>query len=113
MSNRNKNKNGIVYSTNPDFEYQENDKEEITSLAPSKQQLRVWLERGKGGKVSSIVKGFIGNGNDLEILGKELKQLCGAGGSVKEGEIIIQGDAREKILTYLVKQGYTAKKAGG
>ena len=112
MSNKNKNKQGVVYSTNPNFEFTE-ENQAIETIPPSKQDLRVWLERGKGGKVSTVVKGFIGKEEDLEDLGKKMKQLCGAGGSAKEGEIIIQGDARDKIITYLTKVGYKAKKAGG
>lgn len=113
MSNKNKNKSGIVYSTNPEFEFQENASMVPALRSPSAQNLRLWLERGKGGKVSSVVRGYIGPESDLQELGKQLKQLCGAGGSVKESEIIIQGDAREKIFSYLIKQGYNVKKAGG
>ena len=113
MSNRNKNKDGVVYSTNPEFEYSETGNEEQETLLSSAQNLRVWLERGKGGKVATVIKGFIGTDKDLQELGKQLKQLCGAGGSAKNSEIIIQGDAREKILAHLIKQGFNAKKAGG
>jgi translation initiation factor 1 len=113
MSNKNKNKNGFVYSTNPDFAFQTNNGNEEVTLNPEQQNLRVWLERNKGGKVSTVVKGFIGKEDDLQDLGKKLKQLCGAGGSAKDGEIIVQGDARDKILNYLLKENYKAKKAGG
>lgn len=113
MSNKNKNKNGMVYSTNPDFEFTASQPEEQKQIAPATQNLRVWLERGKGGKVATIVRGFIGLESDLEELGRKLKQLCGAGGSVKNKEIIIQGDARDKILEYLLKNNFGAKKAGG
>ncbi len=113
MSNKNKNKSGIVYSTNPNFEYQESSSNELATPLPSAQNLRVWLERGKGGKVATVVKGFVGVENDLQELGKQLKQLCGAGGSVKDAEIIVQGDAREKIISYLVNKGFNVKKAGG
>lgn len=113
MSNRNKNKNGIVYSTDPDFEYSENSLPAQETSAPASQQLRLWLERGKGGKVATLVRGFVGTDNALEELGKQLKIFCGTGGAVKDGEIMVQGDVREKILAYLVKKGYSAKKAGG
>lgn len=113
MSNKNKNKEGVVYSTDPHFHYSENNNEEQPSLSPSAQNLMVWLERGRGGKLTTLVRGFIGTNNDLEELGKSLKQLSGAGGSVKNGEIIVQGDARDKIIAHLLKNGYNAKKAGG
>ena len=101
-----------VYSTNPDyFDDWEDEVEE--SLPPAEQHLRIWLERKKGGKVATVVKDFIGNDDDLKSLGKELKTKCGTGGSVKDGEIIIQGDFRDKVLDLLIKAGYKAKKAGG
>ncbi len=113
MSNKNKNKSGFVYSTNPDFEFSSSEETEQHTPTPGSQNLRVWLERGKGGKVTSVVKGFVGSDADLQELGKQLKQLCGSGGSAKDGEIMIQGDARDKIITHLVKKGYQVKKAGG
>jgi translation initiation factor 1 len=112
MSNKNKNKDGIVFSTNPDFRYIESGNQEPETIPVGEQNLRIWLERGKGGKLTTVVKGFIGSSNDLQELGKELKQICGAGGSAKEGEIMVQGDGRDKILAYLLKGGYKAKKAG-
>jgi translation initiation factor 1 len=106
--------NGFVFSTNPDFklEYDEIIQE---TLAPNQQKLRVQLEtKHRGGKAATIVFGFIGNDNDLETLGKKLKTFCGTGGTTKNGEIIIQGDQREKILQWLLKNDYTnSKKAGG
>jgi len=102
----------MVYSTNPDYRIEE-DVEEVTFL-PSKQNLRIWLEKGgRGGKVASVIKGFVGTEKDLKELGKTLKTSCGTGGSAKDGEIIIQGDHRNKILDLLTKAGYKAKKAGG
>ena len=108
-----KNRSGIIYSTNPDFEYSDSSQDEAETLAPAQQDLRVWLDRKGGGKVITVVKGFIGTSVDLEALGKQVKVLCGSGGSVKEGEILIQGDHREKVITWLTGKGYKAKKAGG
>ncbi|MDN4164982.1 translation initiation factor [Cytophagales bacterium LB-30] len=112
MSNKNKRKDGVVFSTNPDFEYQFDAEEAPETLAPNQQDLRVWREN-RGGKTTTVVKGFIGFDVDLADLGKMLKNKCGVGGSAKEGEILIQGDHRDKVLELLVKAGYKAKKAGG
>ncbi len=105
---------GIVYSTDPDFRSAEEQPEKET-IAPGEQNLRLWFEtKHRGGKAVSIVAGFIGSDSDLNNLGKQLKQACGTGGSVKDGEILIQGDHRDKILAWLQKKGYTkTKKAGG
>ncbi len=105
---------GIVFSTDPTFKPEENT-EPIETLAPKMQKLRVWLEtKHRAGKAASIVAGFVGSEEDLEAMGKQLKNYCGTGGSVKDGEIIIQGDHRDKILQWLLKNGYTqSKKAGG
>lgn len=114
MSKKNKNNtDGFVYSTNKDFQYQNNEEQEAESLPPQQQDLRVYLDRLGGGKMVSRVSGFVGNSNDLEALGKMLKQKCGVGGSVKNEEILIQGDHREKILKLLIEANYKAKKAGG
>lgn len=111
--NHKNNKGGIVYSTNPNFNFKE-EKEEINTLPPQQQNLRVMLDKKqRGGKQVTLVTGFIGSNEDLEILGKTLKTKCGTGGSVKDGEIIIQGDNRAKILEFLTKAGYKAKQAGG
>lgn len=103
----------IVYSTNPDLNLDLPDEAPAT-LQPAQQQLKVQLsKKGRGGKTVSLVTGFVGQSGDLETLGKELKARCGVGGSVKDGEILLQGDVRDKILDYLIRQGYKAKKAGG
>ena len=113
MAAKNKNQNGgLVYSTNPNYSPQEEENSQETP-APSQQDLRVWLEKNhRGGKTATVIKGFIGKDEDLEQLGKMLKAKCGTGGSVKDGEIIIQGDHREKIMTLLSTMGYRGKKAG-
>jgi translation initiation factor 1 len=103
---------GMVYSTNPNYKPEETSPSE-EKLSNSQQDLRVWLEKNhRGGKTATVVKGFIGNEDDLESLGKTLKTKCGTGGTAKDGEIIIQGDHREKIMTILSQLGYKAKKAG-
>lgn len=103
----------VVYSTNQDYDYQYGNEEEET-LASNEQDLRIWLDKKhRGGKVASVVKGFIGSDDDLKDLAKTLKSKCGVGGSAKDGEIIIQGDHREKILKILTESGFKAKKAGG
>lgn len=103
----------VVYSTNPDFSYDYDGDQEET-LAPADQELKIWLEnKGRGGKTVSIVKGFVGSDEDLKDLAKTLKSKCGTGGNAKDGEIIIQGDFRDKILSLLSDLGYNCKKAGG
>lgn len=111
--NRKNNDDGMVYSTNSNLSFNKEDEEEAESAAPSEQELRVHLDRMGGGKLISRVTGFVGSGADLEKLGKELKQKCGVGGTVKNDEILIQGDHRDKILALLLKGGYKAKKSGG
>ena len=105
---------GVVFSTNSDYDYKHDEKEEDDTLAAKKQDLRVMLDRKKRkGKSVTLVTGFIGATDDLKKLGKLLKSKCGVGGTVKDGEILIQGDFRDKILDLLLKEGYKAKKAGG
>lgn len=104
---------GLVFSTNRTLSL---DTFEGSSniLSPEKQELRIWIEKNhRGGKVATVIKGFVGRESDLEKLARDLKTKCGTGGSVKENEIIIQGDKRDAVLKILLSSGYKAKKAGG
>lgn len=111
---KNKERVNVVYSTNSSYEYETDAFEEEDTLPPNEQVLRVYIEKkGRGGKTASVVKGFVGSDADLTDLSKTIKAKCGVGGSVKEGEIIIQGDQRDKIVQLLSEKNYNIKKAGG
>ncbi len=102
-----------MYSTDPEYTFQNEEADEPETVNPAGQDLRVWLERKGGGKVVTAVKGFVGKMADLEALTKQLKGVCGSGGTAKEGEILLQGDHRDKVVSWLQAKGYKAKKAGG
>jgi translation initiation factor 1 len=108
MSKKNKaDKSGFVFSTDPSFQFEHEAQEEQETLLPEKQKLRIMLDtKQRAGKAVTLVKGFIGKADDLEELGKKAKQFCGTGGSVKDGDIIIQGDQREKVRQFLLKLKY-------
>lgn len=103
-----------MYSTNPDFKYETDENEEAETLQPKEQNLKIMLDRKqRAGKQVTLITGFIGKEDDLKTLEKNLKNFCGTGGSSKDGEILIQGDQRQKILKWLTDKGYRAKLAGG
>ena len=109
-----KKRDGIVFSTADSFDYQFGEEETANSLPTSQQKLRILLDKkSRAGKQVTLVEGFIGSEEDLKDLAKLLKNKCGVGGSAKEGEILIQGDHREKVLQVLIQAGYGAKKVGG
>jgi translation initiation factor 1 len=104
---------GFVFSTNKDFEF-DNNTEEQQTLPPNQQKLEAHLDKkNRGGKVATVIKGFEGSDDDLKALAKQLKTLCGVGGSAKDSEIIIQGNFRDKIMDFLAKEGYKVKRVGG
>lgn len=114
MSKKNKNAEGVVYSTNPDYSYSFRHEPSSVTLPPGQQDLRVQLDKKqRAGKAVTLVTGFTGTTEDLESLGKLLKNKCGVGGTVKDGEILVQGDHRERILRLLTEAGYKAKRVGG
>jgi translation initiation factor 1 len=109
-----KKREGIVYSTNPDFSFPEPSGEDEITLPVNRQLLYIWLDsKGRNGKTVTLIKGFKGQYGALDELSTLLKKLCGTGGSVKDGDIIIQGNFREKIIGFLSQKGYKTKKAGG
>ncbi len=102
---------GLVYSTDPDFKLEETTGNEQETLIAAKQKLRILLDKKqRAGKKVTLIEGFIGTENDMEELGKKLKAFCGTGGSVKDGEILVQGDNRDKVLQWLQKNGYAAAR---
>ena len=106
--------NGFIFSTDPNFQFQPEQEEEPETLTSNKQMLRILLDKKqRAGKSVTLITGFIGKTDDLEKLGKQLKNFCGTGGSVKDGEVIIQGDQREKVLQWLLKNGYAKSKKIG
>ena len=102
---------GVVYSTNPNFEYDNGEQQAVETLPKDRQMLRVWRDtHGRAGKVATVVRGFVGSEDDLTELGKTLKRKIGVGGSVKDGEIIIQGENRDRVLQILLDEGYSKAK---
>jgi translation initiation factor 1 len=106
---------GFVFSTDDDFDADQfSENSEGETLDPSEQQLEAhYSSKGRAGKKVTVIKGFIGSNDDLVALGKDLKKKCGVGGSVKDGEIIIQGDVRDKVMSHLQEKGYRVKRVGG
>lgn len=102
---------GVVFSTNPDFQYEQQEEEQAVTLEPAKQNLIVTIDRkGRGGKQVTLVSGFVGTDEDLADLGRTLKTKCGVGGSAKNGEIVLQGDFRDRVTSLLKDMGYRAKQ---
>lgn len=114
MAKKDKNRLNVVYSTNPDFSYDSFEEENAETLPPGQQKLYVSIDRKqRGGKEVTLVEGFVGSDDDLKELGKLLKTKCGVGGSAKDGEIIVQGNFRDKVIDILQAAGYQTKRKGG
>jgi translation initiation factor 1 len=114
MTNDWKKRLGMVYSTNPDFNYEKESEQEEETLPPQQQNLKVSIDRKKRkGKSVTLVTGFVGAEDDLKDLGKMLKTKCGVGGTVKDGEILIQGEFRDRVMELLAAENYKVKKSGG
>ena len=112
MGKNNKNRKGVMYSTHPDFEY-EYEEDRMETIANNQQNLKVCIDKHRAGKIAVIIKDFVGTKDDLKSLGKMIKAKCGVGGSAKKGEIIIQGNVRDKVMEILEKEGYNYKRVGG
>lgn len=112
MSKKNKSdKHGFVYSTDPNFQFENEEEQSAETLLAKQQKLKIRLDtKHRGGKTVTLIEGLIAKEEDLEELGKKLKNYCGTGGSAKDGEIIIQGDQRDKVLQWLLRNGYTNSK---
>ena len=111
MSKKKLSFDGIVFSTNPEFKTDKEEQKVNETVSPAQQKLRIKLEtKHRAGKAVTLITGFVGKGDDLETLGKQLKNYCGTGGSVKDGEAIVQGDQRDKVLQWLLKNGYKQTK---
>lgn len=113
MPKKKSSRGGIVFSTDPNYSSGWDNEIEEETIAPSKQNLRLHLDRLKGNKVASRLTGFVGSEEDLKALGKALKSQCGVGGTAKDGIILLQGDVRTKIEAYLNREGYRYKRSGG
>lgn len=114
MSKKNNGRLNVVYSTNPDFQYQFEEEESQETLPKNQQNLYVSIDRKqRAGKEVTLVEGFVGLDEDLKDLAKLLKNKCGVGGTAKDGEILVQGNFKDKIFDILVKEGYSVKKKGG